>query len=88
MFSLTEPILIFVPGQMSAVGGGYLQFGDDGRLLQASSGQFIQPPEQVDPVTQLPIPGTGGPPILQPSPVNPETGLLKSLLTLEQMLHW
>lgn len=63
------------PGQMSAVGGGYLQFGDDGRLLQASSGQFIQPPEQVDPVTQLPIPGTGGPPILQPSPVNPETGL-------------
>ncbi len=61
------------PGQLVAVGGGFLQYDDDGRLLQATGGQFVAQGGGVDPVTGQAIPA--GPPILQPAPVNPETGL-------------
>lgn len=60
------------PGQLIAQGGGFMQFDDDGRLLQATGGQFVGQPGGVDPVTGQAIPA--GPPILQPAPVNPETG--------------
>ncbi|MBF0238763.1 MAG: flagellar hook protein FlgE [SAR324 cluster bacterium] len=60
------------PGQMVAVGGGFLQFTDDGRLVQSTGGQFIAQPGGVDPNTGQPLPS--GPPILQPAPVNPDTG--------------
>ena len=61
------------PGQLVAQGGGFMQFDDDGRLLQATGGTFVGQPGGIDPVTQQPLPS--GPPILQPAPVNPETGL-------------
>lgn len=61
------------PGQLVAQGGGFLQFDDDGRLLQATGGEFVAQPGGVDPATGQVLPA--GPPILQPAPVNPETGL-------------
>ncbi len=61
------------PGQLMAQGGGFLQYDDDGRLLQATGGTFVGQPGGIDPATQQPIPA--GPPILQPAPVNPVTGL-------------
>ncbi len=62
------------PGQLIAQGGGFMQFDDDGRLLQATGGQFVAQGGGIDPATGQQIPATG-PPILQPAPVNPETGL-------------
>lgn len=61
------------PGQLVAQGGGFLQFDDDGRLLQATGGEFVGQPGGVDPATGQVFPA--GPPILQPAPVNPTTGL-------------
>lgn len=61
------------PGQQVAVGGGFMQYDDDGRLMQATGGKFAAQPGGVDPVTNQPRPA--GPPILQPAPVNPQTGI-------------
>jgi len=60
------------PGQNIAVGGGFMQFDDEGRLEQATGGTFVSQGGGIDPETGEPIPT--GPPILQPTPVNPDTG--------------
>jgi flagellar hook protein FlgE len=62
-----------MPGTQVAVGGGFLQFTDDGKLIAATSGSFEAQPGGVDPATGQPLPG--GPPRLVPQPVDPETGV-------------
>lgn len=61
------------PGQQQAVGGGFLQFSDDGRMLAVTGGRFEAQPGGIDPATGQQLPG--GPPILVPEPVDPNTGL-------------
>ena len=62
-----------------------MQFDDDGRLLQTTGGQFVAQTSGVDPATGQPI--TSGPPILQPAPVNPETGFPQVVVDFGEMLH-
>ena len=61
-----------VPGTMVAVGGGFMQFTDDGKLIAATGGSFEAQPGGVDPDGN-PLPG--GPPRLIPQPVDPDTGV-------------
>lgn len=61
-----------VPGTLLAVGGGFMQFTGDGKLIAATSGSFEAQPGGVGPDGQ-PLPG--GPPRLIPQPVDPETGV-------------
>ena len=61
-----------VPGTMVAVGGGFMQFTDDGKLIAATGGSFEAQPGGVDPEGN-PLPG--GPPRLIPQPVDPDTGV-------------
>jgi len=61
-----------LPGNQVAVGGGFLQFTDDGKLIAATSGSFEAQPGGIGPDGQ-PLPG--GPPRLVPQPVDPETGV-------------
>jgi flagellar hook protein FlgE len=61
-----------VPGTMIAVGGGFMQFTDDGKLIAATGGSFEAQPGGVDPEGN-PLPG--GPPRLIPQPVDPDTGV-------------
>lgn len=61
-----------VPGIMVAVGGGFMQFTDDGKLIAATGGSFEAQPGGVDPDGN-PLPE--GPPRLIPQPVDPDTGI-------------
>ena len=61
-----------VPGTMVAVGGGFMQFTDDGKLIAATGGSFEAQPGGVDEDGQ-PLPA--GPPRLIPQPVDPDTGV-------------
>jgi flagellar hook protein FlgE len=61
-----------IPGTMVAVGGGFMQFTDDGKLIAATGGSFEAQPGGVDPDGN-PLPG--GPPRLIPQPVDPDTGV-------------
>ena len=61
-----------VPGTMVAVGGGFMQFTDDGKLIAATGGSFEAQPGGVDPDGN-PLPE--GPPRLIPQPVDPDTGI-------------
>ncbi|MEC9460001.1 MAG: flagellar hook-basal body complex protein, partial [SAR324 cluster bacterium] len=61
-----------VPGTMVAVGGGFMQFTDDGKLIAATGGSFEAQPGGVDPEGN-PLPA--GPPRLIPQPVDPDTGV-------------
>ena len=61
-----------VPGTQIAVGGGFLQFTDEGKLIAATSGSFEAQPGGIGPDGQ-PLPG--GPPRLIPQPVDPDTGV-------------
>ena len=61
-----------VPGVMIAVGGGFMQFTDDGKLIATTGGSFEAQPGGVGPDGQ-PLPA--GPPRLIPQPVDPETGV-------------
>ena len=61
-----------VPGTMVAVGGGFMQFTDDGKLIAATGGSFEAQPGGVDEDGQ-PLPA--GPPRLIPQPVDPDTGM-------------
>ena len=61
-----------VPGTMVAVGGGFMQFTDDGKLIAATGGSFEAQPGGVDPDGN-PLPD--GPPRLIPQPVDPDTGI-------------
>ena len=61
-----------VPGIMVAVGGGFMQFTDDGKLIAATGGSFQAQPGGVDPDGN-PLPE--GPPRLIPQPVDPDTGI-------------
>ncbi len=61
-----------VPGIMVAVGGGFMQFTDDGKLIAATGGSFQAQPGGVDPDGN-PLPD--GPPRLIPQPVDPDTGI-------------
>ena len=61
-----------VPGTQIAVGGGFLQFTDDGKLIAATSGSFEAQPGGVGPDGQ-PLPA--GPPRLVPQPVDPASGV-------------
>jgi len=61
-----------VPGIMVAVGGGFMQFTDDGKLIAATGGSFEAQPGGVDPDGN-PLPD--GPPRLIPQPVDPDTGI-------------
>jgi len=61
-----------VPGTMVAVGGGFMQFTDDGKLIAATGGSFEAQPGGVGPDGQ-PLPA--GPPRLIPQPVDPDTGV-------------
>ena len=61
-----------VPGTMVAVGGGFMQFTDDGKLIAATGGSFQAQPGGVDPDGN-PLPE--GPPRLIPQPVDPDTGI-------------
>jgi flagellar hook protein FlgE len=61
-----------VPGTMVAVGGGFMQFTDDGKLIAATGGSFEAQPGGVDPDGN-PLPA--GPPRLIPQPVDPDTGV-------------
>ena len=61
-----------VPGTMVAVGGGFMQFTDDGKLIAATGGSFQAQPGGVDPDGN-PLPD--GPPRLIPQPVDPDTGI-------------
>jgi len=47
-----------IPGTMKSVGGGFMQFAEDGRLVEDISGEMVQPP--VDPAAP---PGTPPPPV-------------------------
>ncbi|MCH2270043.1 MAG: flagellar hook protein FlgE [SAR324 cluster bacterium] len=60
------------PGTMVAVGGGFMQFTDDGKLIAATGGSFEAQPGGVDEDGQ-PLPA--GPPRLIPQPVDPDTGV-------------
>ena len=60
------------PGRMVAVGGGFMQFTDDGKLIAATGGSFEAQPGGVDEDGQ-PLPA--GPPRLIPQPVDPDTGV-------------
>ena len=61
-----------VPGVMIAVGGGFMQFTDDGKLIATTGGSFEAQPGGVGPDGQ-PLPA--GPPRLIPQPVDPDTGV-------------
>jgi flagellar hook protein FlgE len=61
-----------MPGNQIAVGGGFLQFTEDGKLIAATSGSFEAQPGGVD-AQGNPLPS--GPPRLVPQPVDPETGV-------------
>ena len=61
-----------VPGTMVAVGGGFMQFTDDGKLIAATGGSFEAQPGGVGPDGE-PLPA--GPPRLIPQPVDPDTGV-------------
>ncbi|HCV44651.1 MAG TPA: hypothetical protein DF909_00950, partial [Deltaproteobacteria bacterium] len=61
-----------VPGTMVAVGGGFMQFTHDGKLIAATGGSFEAQPGGVDPDGN-PLPA--GPPRLIPQPVDPDTGV-------------
>lgn len=57
-----------------AIGGGFLRFDDQGRLLEATNGQFQLPAQeaQVGPEGQIIPPG---PPQLAPAPLNEDAGV-------------
>lgn len=60
------------PELQIAVGGGFLHFSENGKLLQASNGQFVQGGQgQVGPQGQVIPPG---PPQLVEQPINPNIG--------------
>ena len=61
-----------VPGTMVAVGGGFMQFTESGKLIAATGGSFEAQPGGVGPDGQ-PLPA--GPPRLIPQPVDPDTGV-------------
>ncbi len=45
-----------LPGVQKAVGGGYVEFTDDGRLVQNQSGQIVQPQLPPDALPGTPLP--------------------------------
>jgi flagellar hook protein FlgE len=60
------------PENMIAIGGGFLRFTENGRLLGATNGTFVQGQQgQVGPQGQIIPPG---PPTLVEAPVNPNIG--------------
>ena len=67
-----------VPGVMIAVGGGFMQFTDDGKLIATTGGSFEAQPGGVGPDGQ-PLPA--GPPRLIPQPVDPDTGVPQFAVT-------
>ncbi|MDH4247669.1 MAG: flagellar hook protein FlgE [Deltaproteobacteria bacterium] len=61
------------PENLIAIGGGFLKFAENGKLLETTNGSFVAAgPTQVGPQGQIIPPG---PPILVQAPINPDVGV-------------